>query len=146
MSKTKDADSVSPWRGLRLVPRLVSVSARGIAVSLATFTTFLLADAASALDAQGIATFKRQAVSKMCAGGADWLRCFSVDPLQCESISERLVDSCVGEMASLQAGAPDDINTISQTAQSFYTCLHSKFLASYGARKIASIECSEVDS
>ena len=146
MSKMQDTDLVSPRRGHRLVPRVVSITARGIAVSLAAFSTLLLADAASALDAQGIDTFKRQAVSKMCAGGADWLRCFSVDPLQCESVSERLVDSCVGETASLQAGTPDDINTISQTAQSFYTCLHSKFLASYGARKIASEECSGVDS
>ena len=144
MSKMQDTDLVSPRRGPRLVPRVVSITARGIAVSLAAFSTLLLADAASALDAQGIATFKGQAVSKMCARGADWLRCFSLDPLQCESISEQLVDSCVGETAALQAGAPDDIDTISQTAQSFYRCLHSKFFASYGARKIASVECSEM--
>ena len=49
MSKTKDADSVSPRRGPGLVPQVVFVSARGIAVSLATFSTFLLTDVASAL-------------------------------------------------------------------------------------------------
>lgn len=114
--------------------------------ALVAATTVHVTDAAFAANAQALETFKRQAVSKMCAGGGDWLRCFSIDPLQCESISSRLLDDCVNSEAALRPGATDGGQDASVIAQSLFTCLRTKFIASHGAKKVGSDECAEVDS
>jgi hypothetical protein len=133
-------------REKKWIDTLCSVSIRRYVMFTLSVTTLSFASVAYAIDAQAIATFKRQAGQKMCADGGAWLRCFSVDPLQCETITAKLLDDCVSKEALLQPGASVDSSQAGEISESLFSCVRSNFLTAYGKKKLESDECSEIDS
>jgi hypothetical protein len=146
MGTTKREKAFSSTRDGRWIDRCCWGLISSTVMFTVTVATLSYTSVAHALNEQAIATFKRQSAQKMCADAGAWLRCFSIDPLQCETISAKLLDECVSKEALLQPGAAVDSSQAAEISESLFACARSSFLTAHGKRKVDSDECSEIDS
>jgi hypothetical protein len=98
-----------------------------------------------ALDAAILANYNHQVTAQICKGNTNWLRCYGIDPLNCEGQSERIVDDCLqthvfSTLTSVKSDA--EVNTISQK---LYSCIRSSFTKKFDAQKKDSPECQGLE-
>jgi hypothetical protein len=110
---------------------------------------FLLSAAPRALaqevNPRVVEAFKRDVTAKMCQDGGEWLRCYQVDPMRCESLSAALVEPCVGEEILSKPAALKDTSNAASLANGLYSCLRTRFLAKYGADRLHTEECEGIE-
>ena len=98
-----------------------------------------------ALDEAVLSDYNRQVSAQICKGNTNWLRCYGLDPLTCESQSEKIVRDCIethvfSRIQSVQSEA--EVRIISQQ---LYSCIRSSFSRKFDVTKKDSPECTGLE-
>ena len=76
-------------------------------------------------------------VNEICSDGGAWLRCYSLDPAKCRSITTGFVDPCVRRGVA----EPSQDSNLHPLAQ-MLGCFNEEFMSKYGAGEVKTPECA----
>lgn len=96
---------------------------------------------AYAIDREVLSKYQSTIVTEMCRNGAEWLRCFRLDPLNCTSITGAIVEGCVKERVLNQTRPVTSLAEVEQVSDQITTCIRSTFDTKYGASRMQTDEC-----
>ena len=78
----------------------------------------------------------QKVVDEICSDGGAWLRCYSLDPAKCRSITTGFVDPCVRRVIA----KPSQDSNLHPLAQ-MLGCFNEEFMSKYGAGELKTPEC-----
>lgn len=78
----------------------------------------------------------QRVVDEICSDGGAWLRCYSLDPAKCRSITTGFVDPCVRRVVA----KPSQDSNLHPLAQ-MLGCFNEEFMSKYGAGELKTPEC-----
>jgi hypothetical protein len=90
-------------------------------------------DAQPSADAASI----QRVVDEICSDGGAWLRCYSLDPAKCRSITAGFVDPCVRRVIAKPSQDPN-LHPLAQ----MLGCFNEEFMSRYGAGEVKTPECA----
>ena len=79
----------------------------------------------------------QKVVDEICSDGGAWLRCYSLDPSKCRSITTGFVDPCVRRVAAKPSQDPN-LHPLTQ----MLGCFNQEFMSKYGAGEVETPECA----
>lgn len=92
-------------------------------------------------DPQAVAQFKKSIVLEMCKGGGNWLRCYRLEPFNCQDTVRGVVGSCVDSVLS-NIKSLDRMRFVQWMSEDVKDCIKSSFEREHGARKLGTPECA----
>lgn len=75
-------------------------------------------------------------VQKICSDGGEWLKCYSLEPSKCRTVTTAFVDPCVKRVMS----AKIDEHAM-KTVTRLLTCFNQEFMGKYGYGEVKTPEC-----
>jgi hypothetical protein len=113
-------------------------------LSLVSLGTFLLARDVGAQTGQQVNPLRENAMQQLigmiCSDNGEWLRCYSLPPPNCRSITEGYVRPCVDRILSTVTHELKGQEEL-QTMQRLLGCFNEEFMRRYGAGQVKSKEC-----
>lgn len=79
----------------------------------------------------------QKVVDEICSDGGAWLRCYSLDPGKCRSITTGFVDPCVRRVIAKPSQDPN-LHPLAQ----MLGCFNEEFMAKYAAGEVKTPECA----
>lgn len=76
-------------------------------------------------------------VGEICSDGGQWLRCYSLDPARCSSITTAFVEPCVTAVFAEPSRDP----TV-QPIEQLLGCFNREFMRKYGHGEVKTPECA----
>lgn len=98
-----------------------------------------------AVDAAILADYNRQVVTQVCKGKTDWLRCYGIDPLTCETHSEKIIDGCLKIHVFDRKTPVQNEAEIQIISQQLYTCIRGSFSQKFDVKRKDSPECQGLE-
>lgn len=81
-------------------------------------------------------------IKHICSDGGEWLKCYSVEPAKCESVTAGYVRPCInktfGRGDPMRNGATTEV-----VLQRLLGCFNNEFMTRYGAGKRSTPECQK---
>ena len=99
---------------------------------------------ARAVDSQLVEQYSQKVVELICNGDTQWLRCFNMDPLNCNSVSERIVDSCVREHVLARTQPVTQQSEVYAVSQQIHTCIQNAFRGKLDSKRRDAPECKDL--
>lgn len=97
---------------------------------------------ATALDSAMISQFEQQLATVICADQGQWLKCYQMEPSQCQKVAHGIVGPCVTSILGRVTGQVNEPQGL-ETAQELQNCFNKRFNSSYAALKVETPECQE---
>jgi hypothetical protein len=94
-----------------------------------------------ALDAAILTEYTHKVASKICKGNTDWMRCYNLDPLSCESQSEAIIGTCMKEHVFTRTQPVQTEADVRIVSDQVFSCIRTTFSHKFDARKKDSPEC-----
>lgn len=107
----------------------------GIAVAL-----LIVSRDAYSVDDKIRAAFSDKVVEHICSDGGEWLRCYTLRPETCTSVSKSIVRPCVDSVLSSVPEVKDQAESRA-LSQQLMGCFNERFMQFYGAGKLSTPEC-----
>lgn len=79
----------------------------------------------------------QKVVSEICSDGGQWLKCYSLDPADCSSITTAFVEPCVTKVFA----NPTKSSTVPPVNQ-LLGCFNQEFMRKYGHGEVKTPECA----
>lgn len=79
----------------------------------------------------------QKVVDEICSDGGEWLKCYSLEPSRCESITAAFVEPCVKSVFANSSKNPG-VHPISQ----LLGCFNQEFMRRYGHGEVKSPQCA----
>lgn len=98
-----------------------------------------------ALDESVLADYNRQVATQICKGNTNWLRCYGIDPLTCESQSEKIIRACMQTHVFSRIAAVKSEAEVHIISQQLYSCIRSSFSQTFDVKKKDSPECEGLE-
>ena len=98
-----------------------------------------------ALDAATLTDYTRQVTSQICKGNTSWLRCYGIDPLNCEHKSEMIIHGCLRTYVLGRTTPVQNEAEIQNVSQQLYGCIRSSFSQKFDVQKKDSPECKGLE-
>jgi hypothetical protein len=115
-----------------------------IALLLLGISCGLYSTLAHCLDATLAAKYQSALVKGVCDDGGQWMRCYKLDPLQCDSINGAIIGSCFDKVVAGRSQPVRNESDASVVSDLLAECIRTSFKSKYGANKISSTECDSV--
>ena len=109
------------------------------------FVAFLASAAVStchAADEDQRATFANQITQHICSDGGQWLKCYTIRPETCVSVTKSFVQPCVDSVLANVTQIKDEKEGIA-ISQKLMGCFNERFMAFYGSGKMNTPECAK---
>ncbi len=98
-----------------------------------------------AVDEAILAEYSRKVAAQVCTGNTDWLRCYGLDPLNCQSHSQDIIDQCMQEHV-LNRDEPVQFEAeVHIISQQLHTCIRGSFSQKFDSQKKDSPECKGLE-
>ena len=94
-----------------------------------------------ALDEAILKDYTRKVAGKICKGNTDWLRCYNLDPLSCESQSEDIISQCMKKHVFSRAQPVQTEAEVRIASDQVLSCIRTTFSQKLDAQKKDSPEC-----
>ncbi len=99
----------------------------------------------SALDAATLTDYTRQVASQICKGNTSWLRCYGIDPLNCENKSETIIHGCLRTYVFSRTTPVKSEAEVQTVSQQVYGCIRTSFSEKFDVQKKDSPECKDLE-
>ena len=76
-------------------------------------------------------------VEQICSDGGQWLKCYSLEPSECTSITTSFVEPCV-QKVSANASKDSKVHPVGQ----LLGCFNQEFMRKYGHGEVKTPECA----
>lgn len=104
----------------------------------------LCASDAWAVDEQMVSQYSRKVVELLCKGDTEWLRCMNLDPLNCDGVSEQVVNGCVKTHVLDRAQPVTQQAEVMLVSQQIQSCIQSSFRGKLDPKRKDSPECKDI--
>ena len=79
----------------------------------------------------------QKVVNEICSDGGLWLRCYSLDPARCRSVTTEFVSPCAE-----RGGADSSEDGEDNPLMDLLGCFNEEFMSKYGAGELKTPECA----
>ncbi len=116
------------------------------AVTALTISAFALAKPcdAYALDEVALRAYQETFARELCAEGASWLRCFQLDPANCNTVTGGLIERCTRSFIEKQKAPAKDAEEVRTASKKIVQCIERDFRQQYEAFKLNTRECKNL--
>lgn len=95
------------------------------------------------VDADMATRYKSGIIDAICQDGGAWMKCYRLDPLQCQKVSAGFVDACFNKLVVQRTSPVADEAEVRIVSDSILSCIRSSFKARHGEKRDIP-ECSAV--
>jgi len=95
-----------------------------------------------AADENQRATFTNQITQHICSDGGQWLKCYTIRPETCVSVTKSVVQPCVDSVLANVTQIKDEKEGIA-ISQKLMSCFNERFMAFYGSGQLRTPECEK---
>lgn len=111
---------------------------RGVQLAAIALTAFLSTITAVSAQANPGRESIQKVVDQICSDGGEWLKCYSLEPSRCQSVTTGFVEPCVRKVMGSRVEEPE-ANTVAR----LLVCFNQEFMAKYGFGEVKSPECKD---
>ncbi len=95
----------------------------------------LIPSAAFCIDPDMAAHYKSGIIDSICQDGGAWMKCYKLDPLQCQKVSASFVDACFNKLVVQRTSPVADEAEVRVVSDSILSCIRSSFKARHGEKR-----------
>jgi hypothetical protein len=99
---------------------------------------------AYAVDEAALLSYKQSFAKEMCKEGGAWLRCFQLDPANCNAVVGSVVERCTRVIVEKQHTAPKGQGEVEAVSNKIVECVEKNFRERYDAFKLNTPECKNL--
>jgi hypothetical protein len=117
---------------------------RRLLLSVLPMLSLFVAAPAHAVDQQLVSQYSQKVVELICKGNREWLRCFNMDPLNCDGVSEKIVSACVKEHVLARTQPVSQPSEVMAVSERIHSCIQSSFRGKLDPKKKDAPECQDL--
>jgi hypothetical protein len=96
---------------------------------------------AHAIDEAALLAYRQSFANEMCKDGGSWLRCFQVDPANCNSVLGAIIERCTRLITEKQLPPAQNQDQAKAVSNKIVKCVEKDFGERYDAFKLNTEEC-----